>query len=497
MLVIAGYEMRPPRRLADQGGMAVVVALLVLALLSLLGITLMGLSVTESQIGSNESDLKKALFAAEAGIQEAMYRMRLDPGTSTDEGDTACSTAADPVVIGNQGTPTVAWANPTDPAFWRYNPPTCAWTYSGSSATGWGNYFGGNAANLDSAGRTFTSGGALVNANLTNGGSYTTTVAPVVGFVSDGVTTCWQYVNQFGIPLVDPPSCATVATNPVLKVTSTGAARDGRKVLSTMIQRFTIKPPLDGTLTANTNINIQSAAAVIDGKNYDCNGNNPSADNDGKAAASPTGGTGISVNKPENLQCYDAGGNPVTGVANCGGTSGTFPSTIGELLLGHPYKNDTSPPPTQARLAEIDTFNAYLESIKVTPAQAPTLAFKGILYVDGNYTEPPDGSTGILIVHHRNPNGVNGCTNSGGCDVANLGNFNEGTFKGLIIADKINKINGTAQIIGGIFAFGSAADGVAVDDVDGTPVIKYSKCQIDGLSQNFPFEIVKGTWHEQ
>jgi hypothetical protein len=203
------------------------------------------------------------------------------------------------------------------------------------------------------------------------------------------------------------------------------------------------------------------------------------------------------VLQPDNLHCYDAGGNPVTGVANCGATSGTFPSTIGELLLGHPYKNDTSPPPTQARLAEIDTFNAYLESIRIPPVQAPTSAFQGILYIDGNFEEPPDGSTGILIVHHRDPNGVNGCTNSEGCDVANLGNFNEGTFKGLIIADKINKINGNAQIIGGVFAFGSAADGVAVDDVTGTPVIKYSKCIIDGLSQNFPFEVVKGTWHEQ
>lgn len=440
--------------------MAVVVALLVLALLSLLGITLMGLSVTESQIGSNEANLKKALFAAEAGIQEAMYRMRLDPATSPDEGDTVCSTTADPLVIGKLGAPAPSWADPGNANFWKYNPPTCAWAYSGSSATGWGNYLGGNAANLDSAGRTFTSGGALVNANLTNGGSYTTTVAPVVGFVGG----CWQYVDSFGAPL---GSCATVATNPIFKVTSTGAARDGRKVLSTMIQRFTIKPPLDGALTGNTNINVQSAAAVIDGRNHDCDGNNPSNTDSVSAATSPTGASGVSINKPENLVC--AAG---TGTA-CKGTSSTFPSTIGALLLG----------PT-ATTTQIEAFNAYLESIKVTPAQAPTSAFHGVLYVNGNYAQPPDGSTGILIVHNTTDN-------------ANLGNFNGGTFKGVIIADKINKINGNAQIIGGIFGFGSAADGVAVDDVTGTPSIKYSKCVLDGLSQNFPFEVVKGTWHEQ
>jgi Tfp pilus assembly protein PilX len=95
MLVVVAYDMRPPRRLADQKGMAVVVALLVLALLSLLGITLMGLSVTESQIGSNEADLKKAFFAAEAGIQEALYRMRLDPASYSYEGNPLCGAAAD------------------------------------------------------------------------------------------------------------------------------------------------------------------------------------------------------------------------------------------------------------------------------------------------------------------------------------------------------------------------------------------------------------------
>src|SRR3990172_12110845 len=98
MLVIVAYDMRPPRRMVDQKGMAVAIALLILALLSLLGITLMGLSLTESQIGSNEADLKKAFFAAEGGIQEAMYRMRL-PITLTNE-STACSGTADPVVIG-------------------------------------------------------------------------------------------------------------------------------------------------------------------------------------------------------------------------------------------------------------------------------------------------------------------------------------------------------------------------------------------------------------
>ncbi|MGH7411451.1 MAG: PilX N-terminal domain-containing pilus assembly protein, partial [Candidatus Methylomirabilis sp.] len=315
---------------ANQAGIAVVVALLVLALLSLLGVTLMGLSVTESQIGSNESDLKKAFFAAEAGIQEAMYRMRLDPAdppTRTDEGDTPCTATADPVVVGKLGTPTTAWANPTDPAFWQYNPPTCAWTYSGSSAAGWGNYFGGTAGNLDSAGRTFNSsasahiaGGALINANLTNGGSYTVTVAPVVGFVGG----CWQYVDQVGAPL---GSCAAVGINPALKVTSTGAARDARKVLSTMIRRFNVTPNPDAPLTANSDVEVTSASAVVDGRNYDCDGNNPTNTDSKPAVAAPPKPPpnetepDIDINNPDNLVC--AAG---TGVSDCGTIRTPFPS---------------------------------------------------------------------------------------------------------------------------------------------------------------------------
>jgi hypothetical protein len=158
-----------------------------------------------------------------------------------------------------------------------------------------------------------------------------------------------------------------------------------------------------------------------------------------------------------------------------------FPSTIGELLLGHPYLNES---PTPARQAEINTFNAYLESIKVAtgpPENGPP--FHGIVYVDGNYTQPPDLSSGILIVHNA--------TNT-----ANLGNWNGGTFTGVVIADSINKINGNVTIIGAIYGWGSSST-VEVDITAGTPQIKYSQCVLDGLNQNFPFQIVKGTWHEQ
>ena len=192
------------------------------SVLSLAGITVMALSVTESQSGSIEIDVKKAFYAAETGIQEAMYRMRLEPLILPDEGDTPCSATTDPAVVGfvQGGDLTVPSPDPGNANFWKYNPfatPTpCSWTYTGSNAAGFGNYFGAAAANLDGAGRTFKfcsatdtsayctsanyahkSGNPLAKTNITDGASYIVTVAPVVGYVGG----CWQYVDQAGTPL--------------------------------------------------------------------------------------------------------------------------------------------------------------------------------------------------------------------------------------------------------------------------------------------------------
>ncbi len=76
-----------------------------------------------------------------------------------------------------------------------------------------------------------------------------------------------------------------------------------------------------------------------------------------------------------------------------------------------------------------------------------------------------------------------------------LGNFDSGTFKGLIVADSI-KITGNVQNIGGIIASGSTAT-VELDDVTGTPNIKYSTCALNDLYGYLPLKTVKGTYHEQ
>ncbi len=78
---------------------------------------------------------------------------------------------------------------------------------------------------------------------------------------------------------------------------------------------------------------------------------------------------------------------------------------------------------------------------------------------------------------------------------AKLGNFDSGTFKGLIVADSINKVTGNVQNIGGIIAAGSTAT-LQVDDLTGTPNVKFSSCELNKLYSELPVATVKGTYHE-
>jgi cytoskeletal protein CcmA (bactofilin family) len=255
------------------------------------------------------------------------------------------------------------------------------------------------------------------------------------------------------------------------KVTSIGTAKTSQKVLAVMVRHFTIDPDLDGAVTANGNVNITSAANRIDGRDHTCDGDLHSPNGPHgilKAVTVPDGGTVTENPGGQNLRCSLTGTDTVNGIANCAGPSMPFPSSIGAFLLG------SVPPPAPE---EINAFNDYLESIKIAPADAPTSAFHGVVYIDGDYAAIPDGSTGVLIIHNAT-------------STATLGPYNGGTFKGLIIADAMI-INGNVDVIGAVVTFASVTAG------EGNPSIRYSKCIIDGLAQNFMLHAVKGTWHEQ
>jgi hypothetical protein len=71
-----------------------------------------------------------------------------------------------------------------------------------------------------------------------------------------------------------------------------------------------------------------------------------------------------------------------------------------------------------------------------------TTPFHGIVYVTGDCGPVHfDSSSGILIVHNSSFN-------------AEI-HMNQGSFRGLIIADVVNKINGQADILGGVVTIGN------------------------------------------
>jgi len=131
----------------------------------------------------------------------------------------------------------------------------------------------------------------------------------------------------------------------------------------------------------------------------------------------------------------------------------------------------------------------------------------GIVYVNGDYGSGAAGGnnvtgSGILIVHnplfnpreHDPADPLYDSAKASNLDVygpANLGNINGGTFHGLIIADKIERINGNIDILGAV---------VSLSEVDitlvgtGTATIKYSCSSLNQAGNSSPLPPTRLSW---
>lgn len=137
---------------------------------------------------------------------------------------------------------------------------------------------------------------------------------------------------------------------------------------------------------------------------------------------------------------------------------------------------------------------------------SPPDTIGGIEYIDGDYGSNGAGSSnvdgsGILIVHNpkfdpreHDPNDplydpVK--ANDPEYAPANLGNINGGTFRGIVIADKIDKIDGQIDIIGSV---------VALTEIDvtkigtGTARILYSCTAIDQVANHIVVGVDRLSW---
>ena len=130
----------------------------------------------------------------------------------------------------------------------------------------------------------------------------------------------------------------------------------------------------------------------------------------------------------------------------------------------------------------------------------------GLVYVDGDYgSKAIDGTnhvngTGMLVVHNplydpreHDPNHAlynPSRASDPAYAPANLGNINGGTFHGIIIADKIDKIDGNLTVLGAIIAL-SNVDATKVGA--GTANILYS-CQAIQAAGNSLLPAIRISW---
>jgi|GEM_PF-1227077 len=123
-----------------------------------------------------------------------------------------------------------------------------------------------------------------------------------------------------------------------------------------------------------------------------------------------------------------------------------------------------------------------LDAYKISPGEFVT-PFKGLVYVEGSIGPVHFGeSRGILIVHDSTK-------------TSQL-KINQGSFKGLIICDEMDKINGVATIIGAVVSLGTANKSTFGN---GHADVHYSSQVLDNLDmycENIRWTMEEVFWRE-
>jgi Tfp pilus assembly protein PilX len=268
--------------------------------------------------------------------------------------------------------------------------------------------------------------------------------------------------------------------NPVWILTSKATKGSFQAVQQMRVSHrtLTVNPP--GALTANHSVNL-SGNITVDGRNYDPSGSTlvdgastatTGACSENKAAVTLTDpADSVNAKGSTNLFCNTAYSTS-TPTACVNEDPSILYHTPEEVLGLEPGDLDNV-------IQDADTY------------VAPTDSILGLIYVDGDYGSGAAGGnnlsgTGILIVHNplynprqhdpADPMYDAAIASDSRYAPANLGNINGGNFHGLIIADKIDKIDGTIGITGAI---------VSLTEIDmtligaGTATIKYSCSGLD------------------
>ncbi len=446
-----------PRDGTGAPGSVMVVTLLAVAVLLVLGASILTLSFSEEFNAQREQNARRAFFAAEAGAHEALVRLNLDPGPADDETEIKWpgnpDSVRDPRIV--QGVPPDP--NPahfSDSAvnswrFWNYDP---SWRYTGTSTGGEGNYPGATSAqqaNLAAAGRGFSYTGAP-GRTLVSGSTYSVRVVPQVR----NIAGTWTFVTERGTQ--------ANANHLYYAIASTGTHRTQTATAEVIAQKFFFGISVPGALTAGGNVMIGGNASVSIGEVADAN---------------PTG-----------VAVQSAGTATVSG-------SGTIP-----------------PPGVALQSTAFPGFEAIFG---LTPAELQPHATITGTYTANTTTNPaevPSGTTGQMIWLTAKASGVKkdiGFTGSGagGYTIGSPsqpvllvvdGNLtlNSVTIYGVVYVTGAFRNQGGSLIKGAILVEGTAETDIYGTGSVGTK-IDYSLSVLRNLNRDqnmFPFRFVKGSW---
>ncbi len=282
------------------------------------------------------------------------------------------------------------------------------------------------------------------------------------------------FTNQTFGKAVYSVSCSTDVSGDTLYILATGKENNTTKKLEIV---GVLAPPIDfpvpsvkGAVTARNHIEILGNIDV-DGRDYDSVWNN--------VILGP-GLFGVSTCSTLTLNgSSSVGGNGMAPVGKNQFTS--YLNTIYEQYV--PVTDQFNSPESFLGVAP-----GKLDPYKVSTL--PPAPFHGVYYLNANEVGPlhfGDFSSGVLIV-------------SNATKTAEL-KANTGTFKGIIIVDKVTKLNGNAQILGAVVTLN---DGQVVELSDpmfgnGTARIRYSSRILNNLGSycsNLLRDVKEISWRE-
>lgn len=395
--------------LKNEKGIALVLSLMVLAALTLIGIAAIMTSSLEMNIAGNEKVAIQAQYASEAGIGEAIGRLNLD--------------SADPKAIIPPTTPNPPW-----PISWANN--------KSSNYTNWQTGFRGTLGTTD--------GKAFYN--------YTVSIR-FKPWVS-GSTMVAFYNQTSGYTKAD----YTTGGQPVYQITAIGSSGNYKSKTSLEITRDQYTYQISGGLNANGPIDVRGSP-TLDGNAHKADGTA------GQGSCSTPSLTG-------SLPAVFANGT----TEHHGGAGTTVtPSTVDSRYPPATPYSVLDPWSalglTQAQFdakfvrKDIDYGGAPAGDLWVGGSGVVSSANPNMYRYDANATNGIAGS-GILVVH--NPRFVPGVcgvgdpgypdftsnTSTDDCYELNAPaelNVSKGTFKGVVIADRVS-LSGNVTIIGSVIS---------------------------------------------